>query len=250
MKEARKIIRFPATPKEGRKQYLESDSKSKESPAHFRDLKSIVFNISSRHYLLRKEAKQLVTNMDIEICRHDESQDEDIQIGEALAFLVRSDLSLAYGSLFQVMDAHSQTLSDVYSALFRENDESINRLDEYDIFGTNILFIDYLYLHPEYRGYGLGRPILMGIIEEISCGADVVIIEPVPVRFEDEDKNAKLQLPFLNDEEYELARKKLCDYWKPLSFKPVEGTERFQFLSVNIMHPSVNELFNEMSENR
>ena len=124
MKEARKIIRFPATPKEGRKQYLESDSKSKESPAHFRDLKSIVFNISSRHYLLRKEAKQLVTNMDIEICRHDESQDEDIQIGEALAFLVRSDLSLAYGSLFQVMDAHSQTLSDVYSALFRENDES------------------------------------------------------------------------------------------------------------------------------
>lgn len=250
MKEARKIIRFPTTSKKGRKQYLESDSKSKESPVHFRDLKSIVFNISSKHPLLREEPEQLVTNIDIRICRHDESQNEDIQIGEALAFLVRSDLSLAYGSLFQVMDAHGQTLSDVYSALFREKNEHINRLDQYDVFGTNILFIDYLYLHPGYRGYGLGKPILMGIIEEISCGADVVIIEPVPVRFEDEDKNVQLQLLSLSDEEHERVRKKLCDYWRPLGFIPVEGTERFQVLPLNIMHPSVKELLDEMFEKR
>ena len=249
MKEARKIIKFPAIKKEGRKRYQENDNKLKAS-IHLRDLKSIVFNISSRHYLLRKEAKQLVTNIDIEICRYDESQDEDIQIGEALAFFVRSDLSLAYGSLFQVMDAHGQTLSDLYSALFREKNENINRLNQYDVFGTNILFIDYFCLYPEYRGHGLGRPILMGLIEEISCGADVAIIEPVPMRFEDEDKNVQLQLPSLSDEEHERVRKKLCDYWRPLGFVPVEGTERFQVLPLNIMHPSVNELFNEISGNR
>jgi hypothetical protein len=249
LKEARKIIKFPATKRDVGKQYQEHDNKLK-APIHFRDLKSIVFHISSRHYLLRKEAKQLVTNIYIEICRHDESQDEDFQIGEALAFFVRSDLSLAYGSLFQVMDAHGQTLSDLYSALFREKNEHINRLNQYDVFGTNILFIDYLCLYPGYRGYGLGRPILMGIIEETSCGADVAIIEPVPMRFEDEDKNVQLQLPSLSDEEHERVRKKLCDYWRPLGFAPVEGTERFQVLPLNIMHPSVNELFNEIPENK
>lgn len=251
MKEARKIIRFPAIKKEGEKQYQEHDNKLKGTPVHFKDMmSSIVFNISSRHYLLRKEAKQLVTNIDIKICRYDEIQGEDIQIGGALAFFVKGDISLEYGSLFQVMHAHSQTLGDLYSALFREKDEHINRLDEYDVFGTNMLFIDYLFLHPEYRGHGLGRPILMGIIEEISCGAEVVIIEPVPMRFEDEDKNARLELPFLNDEEHEHARRKLCDYWKPLGFMPVEGTERFRLLPMNIMHLSVKELLNEVFKNK
>jgi len=250
VKEARKIIRFPTTRKEGRKQCLESDSKIKESPVHFRDLKSIVFNISSRHHLLIKEAKQLVTNINVKICRHEESQDKDIQIGEASAFFIRGDLSLQYGSLFQVMDTHGKTLGDLYSALFKEKNEHINRLNQYDVFGSNILFIDYLYLCPDYRGYRLGIPILMGIIEEISCGADVAIIEPVPIRFEDEDKNVQLKLPALSDEEHERIRKKLCDYWKPLGFIPVEGTERFQVLPLNIMHPSVNELLNEMPEDR
>jgi len=238
---ARKIIKFPATKRDGGKHYQEHNNKLK-APIHLRDMMSIVFNISSRHYLLRQEPKHLVTNIDIKICMHDEIQNEDIQIGEAVAFFVRSDLALQYGSLFQVMDAHGQTLSDLYSALFREKNEHINRLNQYDVFGTNILFIDYLCLYPEYRGHGLGRPIIMGIIEEISCGADVAIIEPVPVRFEDEDKNTELQLPFLNDEEHEHVRKKLCDYWRPLGFRPVEGTDRFQYLPMNIMHVSVKEL--------
>ena len=238
--QARKIIKFPATKRDSVKQYQEHDNKLK-AHIHLKDM-SIVFNISSRHYLLRQEPKHLVTNIDIKICRHDEIQNEDIQIGEAVAFFVKNDLALQYGSLFQVMHAHSQSLSDLYSALFIENDQSVNRLDEYDIFGTNMLFIDYLCLYPRYRGHGLGRPILMGLIEEVSCGADVAIIEPVPVRFEDEDKNTELQLPFLNDEEHERARKKLYEYWKPLGFRPVEGTERFQYLSINIMHVSVKEL--------
>jgi hypothetical protein len=248
LKEIRKFIRFPAKKREGKKQYQEHDHKLKVTPKFLEDMRSIVFNISSRQYLLKEEPRRLVANIDIKICRYDEIQDEDIQIGEALAFFVKSDFSLEYGSLFQVMSAHSQTLTDVYSVLFKENDQPVNRLDEYGAFGTNMLFIDYLCLHPEYRRCGLGRPMLMGIIEEISCGAEVVIIEPVPVRFEDEEKNTKLQLPFLSDEEHESARIKLCDYWKPLGFMPVEGTERFQLLPMNIMHPSVKELFNEIEK--
>jgi GNAT superfamily N-acetyltransferase len=195
---------------------------------------------------LKEEPGRFVANIDIKICRHDEVQDKDIQIGDALAFFVKSDFSVEYGSLFQVMSVHSQTLGDVYSVLFGGSDRPVNLLDEYGAFGTNILFIDYLCLHPKYRGSGLGRPLLMGIIEEISCGAEVVIIEPVPVRFEDEEKNAKLRLPSLSDEEHELVRKKLWDYWNPLGFMPIEGNEKFQILPLSIMHPSVKELLNEI----
>lgn len=250
MEEARKIIRFPALRQAGKKQYLEHDNKLNVPPNVIKDIMSVVFNISSRHYLLREEPAQLVTDIDVRICRYDETQDKEIQIGEALAFFVKIDLAIHEGSLFQVMSAHSQILSDVYSALFREGDKSVNRLDQYDFFGTNLLFIDYLCLHPEYRGHGLGRPILMGIIEEIGCGADVIIIEPIPVRFEDKDKNAKLQLLFLNNKEHERVRKKLCEHWKPLGFMPVEGTERFQFLSTSILRLSVKELLNEAFGNR
>lgn len=247
MEEARKFIQLTAGKKERKGQYQELDHKFKVTPKLPEDMKSIVFNISSRQYLLKEEPGRLAANIDIKICRHDEIQDEDIQIGEALAFFVKSDFSLEYGSLFQVMSAHSQTLTDVYSALFKGSDQPVNRLDEYGAFGTNMLFIDYLCLHPAYRGVGLGRPILMGIIEEISCGAEVVIIEPVPVKFEDDEKNATLQLPSLSDEEHELISKKLWDYWKPLGFMPVEGNERFQILPLSIMHPPVKELLNEIA---
>jgi GNAT superfamily N-acetyltransferase len=250
LEEARKIIRFTALRKVGRKQYPENDNKLNVPSTVIKDIMSVVFNISSRHYLLREEPAQLVTDIDVRICRYDETQDKEIQIGEALAFFVKCDLALEYGSLFQVMSAHSQILSDVYSALFRKGDKSVNRTDQYDFLGTNLLFIDYLCLHPEYRGYGLGRPLLMGIIEEIGCGAEIVIIEPVPVRFEDEDKNATLQLPSLNDEEHERVRRKLCEHWKPLGFTPVEETERFQYLSTSILRLSVKELLNEAFGNR
>ncbi len=246
MKEARKIIPLTAGKKEGKGQYQKLDLKFKVTSTLLKDMKSIVFNISSRQYLLKEEPGRLVANIDIKIYRHDEIQDEELQIGEALAFFIKSDFSLEYGSLSQVMSAHSQTLSGVYSAFFEGNDRPVNRLDEYGAFGTNMLFIDYLCLHPAYRGVGLGRPILMGIIEEISCGAEVVITEPVPVRFEDEDKNAALQLPSLSDEEHELISKKLWDYWNPLGFMPVEGNERFLILPLSIMHPSVKELLNEI----
>ncbi len=246
MKEARKII--PSTPgkKEVKGQYQELDHKFKVTSTLLEDMKSIVFDISSRQYLLKEEPGRFVANIDIKIYRQDEIQDGDLQIGEALAFFIKSDFSLEYGSLSQVMSAHSRTLSDVYSALFERRDEPVNRLDEYGAFGTNMLFIDYLCLHPAYRGVGLGRPILMGIIEEISCGAEVVVTEPVPVRFEDEDKNAALQLPSLSDEEHELISKKLWDYWKPLGFMPVEGNERFLILPLSIMHPPVKELLDEI----
>jgi GNAT superfamily N-acetyltransferase len=250
LKETRKIIRFPAEKKEWKREYQEGGNKFRVTSTLLKDMKNIFFNISNRQYLLKEEPDRFVANIDIKICAHDEAQDEDVQIGEALAFFVKSDFSLEYGSLFRVMSAHSQTLADVYSVFFKESDQQVNRLDEYGAFGTNMLFIDYLCLHPNYRGSGLGRPMLMGIIEETSCGAEVVIIEPVPVRFEDEEKNAKLRLPYLSDEEHEIVRRKLRDFWNPLGFAPIEGNDRFLVLPLSLMHPSVKELLNEIPGNR
>lgn len=245
MKETRKVIRVP-TEKESKRQYQKDGNKFKVTSTILKCVNYIFFDISSRQYLLKEELKRLVTNIDIEICRHDEIHNEDIQIGEALAFFIKGDLATGHGSLSKVMNDHSRTLGDVYSALFSKDDQPVNRLDEFGAFGMNMLFIDYLCLHPAYRGVGLGRPILQGIVEEISCGAEVAIIEPLPVRFEDEKKNAELQLPFLADEEYESAVRKLRDYWKMLGFMPIEGNDRFLVQPLSIMHPAVVELLNEI----
>jgi len=251
LKEGRKIIQYRGSRKQKIQQFLEHDNKPNGSSI-IRDVKSIVFDISSRYYLLKEKPEQLVNHIDIKICRHDEVQDKDIQVGEALAFFINGDIALEVGSLSKVMSSYSQTLSDLYSALFKKNNESVNRLDDYGAFGTNMLFIDYLVLYPKYRGYGLGRPIIMGIIEEISGGADVVLIEPVPIRFKNANKNVRLQLPSLSNEEHERARKKLSDYWKPLGFMPVgfmpvDRSGRFQVLPLSIMHPTAKELLNEIS---
>lgn len=242
----RKIIGYIEPKKEGREYCQDYDNSLSITTRLPEDLKNFIFNISSRPYFLKEKSEKLVTNIDIKICLEDTIHDKNLQVGEALAFYIKGEFSLQCGSLYQVMSTHGETLKEVYSALFMEGNQTVNRLDKYGAFGTNMLFIDYLCLLPEYRGYGLGRPILMGIIEEISCGAEVVIIEPVPIRFKDEDKNTKLRLPILNDEDYESVRKKLWDYWKPLGFIPVEGSNRFQILPLNIMHPSVNELLNEI----
>lgn len=248
MEAKRKIIVSPETKKKWKKECEEYDNKLSDISRISEDIKNIVFNISRKTYLLKEKPEKLITNIDIKICLDDKTYNykKNLQIGEASAFYIMGDLSLECGSLFHVMDIHGETLKDVYTALFKEGEQTVNRLDKYGAFGTNMLFVDYLCLCPEYRGHGLGRPILMGIIEEISCGAEVAIIEPVPIRFADEDKNNKLKLPSLSDEEYEMVRKKLWDYWKPLGFLPIEGSSRFQILPLNIMHPSVKELLNEI----
>jgi hypothetical protein len=65
---------------------------------------------------------------------------------------------------------------------------------------------------------------------EISCGAEVVIID-VPVRYEVR-KNATLQLPSLSDEGMNLSEK-TGGLLKPLGFMPIEEQKDFRsFLSL------------------
>ncbi len=162
---------------------------------HVKDVENLLLTASCQHFLLPRDPSEFVVEIDVRIDRYDGNQEQTVQIGGASLFLIDEQRVLDYGeSLLEVMDAHSQELTDVYSALFDAEGDYWEEFEEQDFLGRSLLYIDFLYLHPEYRGHRIGQLAMLGLIESFGAGADIVVTEPDPLYFHEEERNLKLQL--------------------------------------------------------
>jgi len=222
----------------------------KVSSIFINDLDSIVFNAASRSHLVPFEPDDFVTAIDVTIGRFDDEKEEDIKIGEALLFYIDLGPVLDYGeSLFYVMDAHSQDLADAYLALFDEEGDPQEYLFEYDIIGSDLLYVDYICLYPEYRGREIGRLVMLGLIERFGGGAKIIVTEPAPLVFSDTTLNEKLQLKNPSTKkEWKAVKKKITDYWKPLGFRPTKKNKGILFLSMARVRPTVRDWIEKLSK--
>ena len=217
-----------------------------------KDPSDIVLKISTRMPISRSEPDDYVSHVKVSICRYDGSTDEDTEIGEAVCLYVDNDLANNQGiSEFAVMDAHSDELLDVHSALFDpETGFCKHAILERtpDIIGRSALYIESIYLLPEYRGFGWGLLSLLGIIDEVGKGAALVVLPSLPIRFQDEELNQRLALHPLTEEEERQAIARLIDYFAAIGFDPVPGSDNLLYLSTAYCHPSVSDLLEKMKQ--
>jgi len=208
---------------------------------HVRDVENLLLTASCQHFLVPRDPSEFVVELDVRIDRYDGNQEQTVQIGGASLFSIDEQRVLDYGEpLLEVMDAHSQELTDVYSALFDAEGDYWEEFELEDFPGRSVLYVDFLYLNPEYRGHGIGQLALLGLIEAFGADADIVVMEPDPLHLHEEERNLKLQLQKpATEEAWVSAKRKLCDYWKPLGFLPARRNEDILFLSRAKQSPTV-----------
>src|SRR5262245_13138571 len=76
-------------------------------------------------------------------------------VGKVKAYRVNADLARESGySVFDVCDAHSQEMHEVYAAVFdaKSGDLKDEIRGEFDGFDSDVLVLDYVLLHPRWRG--------------------------------------------------------------------------------------------------
>ncbi len=103
---------------------------------HVKDVENMLLTASCQHFLVPRDPSEFVVEIDVRIDRYDGNQEQTVQIGGASLFSIDERRVLDYGeSLLEVMDAHSQELTDVYSALFDAEGDYWEEFEEQDFLG-------------------------------------------------------------------------------------------------------------------
>jgi hypothetical protein len=107
------------------------------------------------------------------------------RVGRVHAWRVHLGLAAEQGeSLLDVFDAHSQPMADLYAALFDpETDyftEAIVR--QFEAMDSDLLVLDYVVLHPRWRGLKLGLLAARKMVDLLGGGCCLVVSHIAPLR--------------------------------------------------------------------
>jgi hypothetical protein len=172
-----------------------------------------------------------------------ERDDKVFRVGKLHAYRLHADLALNHGeSLFDVCDAHSQGLQHLYSALYDLDEEHFKKAiaDQFEASQSDCLFIDYVVLHPRWRGLRLGLLALRKFVDLAGggCGLTVTHIRPL-----DPNDHASLNVPaaWLPCRERKEAVRKLRNHIKQIGFERIKGTP-YHGLSMAKLTPTIADL--------
>ncbi len=169
------------------------------------------------------------------------------KVGRVKAYRIHADLAGRAGEpLFDLCDAHSQEMHEVYAALF---DPAADDLKEdiraqFDCIEADVLVLDYVLLAPRWRGLRLGLLAARKLVDMVGggCGLTVAYITPLSPDAE-ELKGVPagwLPRPEGRDAEREV-KKKLRRHFRRMGFERVKGT-RFHGLSMAKAVPTLADL--------
>lgn len=130
------------------------------------------------------------------------------------------DISLLHtdyqnGSIFDVFDAHSQTLANVYPYIMDDNYGVREGLTEG--FSDNVLYIDRFVIENEaLRNRGIGSRALAYFIRVAGRDAGIVVAQPVPI-----DKDNKSSYTETDSPDKKERLRRLMKFYKRLGFKKI-----------------------------
>jgi hypothetical protein len=107
------------------------------------------------------------------------------RVGRAHAWRVHMGLAANQGEcLLDVFDAHSQPMCDLYAALFDpETDYFTNAIiHQFEAMDSDLLVLDYVVLHPRWRGLKLGLLAVRKMVDLLSSGCGLVVSHIAPLR--------------------------------------------------------------------
>jgi hypothetical protein len=170
-----------------------------------------------------------------------------VNVGKVKAYRVHTDLARQVGeSVFDVCDAHSQELHEVYAVLFNPAEDDLKAAirGRFDAMDSDVLVLDYVLLSPRWRGLKLGLLATRKLIDLLGggCGLAVSYIAPLNP---DADEFLKVPKGWIARHESEAeqreAKKRLRGYFRQLGFRRV-GKTRFFGLSLAQVVPTLADL--------
>ena len=173
--------------------------------------------------------------------------DKVFRVGRVRAHRIHADLARQGGeSVFAVCDAHSQELHDVYVALFDvEADdlkESIRK--QFDGFDSDVLVLDYILLHPRWRGLKLGLLAARKLIDLLGGGCGLAVSWFYPLNPDAADF-ARVPAGWVprhsGADEAKEARRKLRRHFRRMGFRRV-GKTRYDALSLSRKAPTLEDI--------
>jgi hypothetical protein len=168
--------------------------------------------------------------------RDDESK---VVIGQISASLVQVGRVVGAGeNLFEVMDGLSREMAEYHAAFFEPDDwdykKAIRRQFPY-ILSLDLLILERAEIEPRFRKRGLGLLAVSRTIDLFGVNCGLVAMKPFPLQFRNYLDSGWRPPDGLQDPAaaFQIARRKLRQYWSRVGFKRVNGTDYYALCPVN-----------------
>jgi hypothetical protein len=161
-----------------------------------------------------------------------DENDQVSQVGKYSLYRILGSLAVDHGEdLFDVFDAHSQELHDIYCAVFDHESRDWNNevADKFSCDEMDLLVIDSLQLDPKWRGLRLGLLVLRRLIDLHVAGCGLVVCHPYPLERND------------TPEQVRLGTIKLRRYVRQMGFRRI-GKTPYYGLSTSQVTPKIEDL--------
>lgn len=150
----------------------------------------------------------------------DESDESEvISVGSARLYYV--DWERVQGYIpFDVFDAKSQLLHEIYNALYKDL-YATPRRPLGPVLYNSVLILDELRITPNHRGCGLGTHVVQSFIGVLGRRAGIFALKPFPIDFKSEDPAAVTSRSLLYRKELERVER----FYRRVGFRKVPRTK-------------------------
>jgi hypothetical protein len=169
------------------------------------------------------------------------------RVGRVRAYRINAAVAADHGeALFDVCDAHSQEMHDLFALLYEPGgghfkDGIANRFHAAE---PDCLVLDYVLLHPKWRGLRLGLLAARKMVDLLGGGCGLIVSHIAPLRHDAFDmlRVPKSWLPRHETKEAEREGVvKLRRYYRQMGFERI-GRSRYYGLSMAHKTPTLAEL--------
>jgi hypothetical protein len=168
-------------------------------------------------------------------------------VGRVRSCRINAALAADHGeALFDVCDAHSQEMQELYALLYEPGEERFRDAiaDRFYAVESDCLVLDYVLLHPKWRGLRLGLLAARKIVDLLGGGCGLVVSHIAPLR---DDAYDMLRVPksWLPRHETKATCRdavvKLRRYYRQMGFERI-GRSRYYGLSMARKTPTLADL--------
>jgi hypothetical protein len=106
------------------------------------------------------------------------------RVGRLRAYRIESALAADHGeSLFDVCDSHSAELHEAHAQLYEPDGYGFKEalVRRYDAIDSDCLLIDYVVIHPQWRGLRLGLLALRTAVDRLGGGCGLAVCDIAPL---------------------------------------------------------------------
>ena len=169
------------------------------------------------------------------------------RVGRVHAYRVHMGLAANQGeSLFDVFDAHSQPMSNLYAALSDPETDFLTEaiIRQFEAIDSDLIILDYVVLHPRWRGLRLGLVAARKLVDLVGGGCGLTVCDIAPLRH---DAHGLLRVPpswlprHHSKQERQEAIVKLRRYFRQMGFERI-GKTRYYGLSMTRVLPTLGDL--------